>query len=113
MGQGLFDRVASIWRQLIEGYGMRLQMEDIVAEGDLVAVRYTETGTFNAAAFGREPTGKSSARGDGVVRDSRWKDRETLGSQGRRLASASTWGSRALVRAWHAPRLPTRRRVSD
>ena len=59
MGQGLFDRVASIWRQLIEGYGMRLHMEDIVAEGDLVAVRYTETGTFKAAAFGREPTGKS------------------------------------------------------
>jgi hypothetical protein len=98
MGQGLFDRVASIWRQLIEGYGMRLHMEDIVAEGDLVAVRYRETGTFKAAAFGREPTGKSyqlvamelfEIRGGKIAR--RWGARDAA-------RSASTWGSRALVR---------------
>jgi len=51
--------VEPIWRQLIDGYGMQLRIEDIVAEGDLVAVRYTETGTFRAPAFGNDPTGKS------------------------------------------------------
>jgi len=59
MGKGLFDKVEPIWRQLIEGYGMRLRIEEMVAEGDKVAVRYTETGTFKAPAFGHEPTGKS------------------------------------------------------
>src|SRR6476661_7242849 len=59
MGKGLFDRVEPIWRQLIEGYGMQLRIEEMVAEGDKVAVRYTETGTFEAPAFGHEPTGKS------------------------------------------------------
>ena len=38
---------------------MQLQIEEIIAEGELVAVRYTETGIFKAAAFGQEPTGKS------------------------------------------------------
>jgi predicted ester cyclase len=31
----------------------------MVAEGNKVAVRYTETGTFKAPAFGHQPTGKS------------------------------------------------------
>jgi steroid delta-isomerase-like uncharacterized protein len=59
MGKGLFDRVEPVWRQLIEGYGMQLQIEELVAEGNKVAVRYTETGTFKAPAFGHQPTGRS------------------------------------------------------
>ncbi|NCT66709.1 MAG: ester cyclase [Rhodanobacteraceae bacterium] len=59
MGQGLFDRVEPVWRQLIEGYGMQLRIEELVAEGHRVAARYVETGTFTRPAFGREPTGKS------------------------------------------------------
>lgn len=59
MGHGIFERVEPIWRQLIEGYGMQLRIEDLVAEGNLVSARYTETGTFKAPAFGNEPTGKS------------------------------------------------------
>ncbi|MNR24002.1 SnoaL-like polyketide cyclase [compost metagenome] len=59
MGQGLFERIAPVWRQLIEGYGMQLRVESLIAEGDIVAARYTETGTFLAPAFGREPTGRS------------------------------------------------------
>ena len=58
-GKGIFQKIAPIWRQLIEGYGMQLKIESIVAEGNLVAVRYTETGTFRAPAFGHQPTGKS------------------------------------------------------
>jgi len=59
MGKGLFAKVEPIWRQLIEGYGMQLSIQELVAEGAVVAARYIETGTFRAAAFGHEPTGKS------------------------------------------------------
>lgn len=59
MGHGIFELIEPGWRQLIEGYGMQLHIEDIVAEGNLVSVRYTETGTFKARAFGHPPTGKS------------------------------------------------------
>jgi steroid delta-isomerase-like uncharacterized protein len=59
LGQGIFERVAPVWRQLIEGYGIQLRIEEMIAEGNRVAVRYTETGTFTRPAFGKEPTGKS------------------------------------------------------
>jgi steroid delta-isomerase-like uncharacterized protein len=59
MGEGLFERIEPVWRQLIEGYGMQLQVEELVAEGHLVAARFTETGTFKRPAFGHEPTGQS------------------------------------------------------
>jgi steroid delta-isomerase-like uncharacterized protein len=59
MGRGLFEKVEPVWRQLIEGYGMQLSIQDLVAEGNVVAARYVETGTFVAPAFGMQPTGKS------------------------------------------------------
>jgi steroid delta-isomerase-like uncharacterized protein len=59
MGRGVFDRVEPIWRQLIEGYRMQLRIEDLVAEGDCVCARFTETGTFTAPAFGHAPTGRT------------------------------------------------------
>ena len=59
MGKGLFDKIEPVWRQLIEGYGVQLHIEELVAEGNLVAARYTEIGTFKAPAFGNEPTGRS------------------------------------------------------
>jgi steroid delta-isomerase-like uncharacterized protein len=59
LGKGTFDRIAPIWRQLIEGYGMQLEIQELVAEGGTVAARYVERGTFRAPAFGMEPTGKS------------------------------------------------------
>jgi len=59
LGQGTFERVEPIWRQLIEGYGMQLTIEELIAEGPVVAARYRETGTFRAPAFGQEPTGRS------------------------------------------------------
>lgn len=59
MGKGLFDTISPVWQQLIEGYNMQLRIEGMVAEGNTVAVRYTETGTFTRLAFGHEPTGKS------------------------------------------------------
>lgn len=59
LGKGVFEKIEPIWRQLIEGYGMQLTIEELIAEGNVVAARYTESGTFRAPAFGRQPTGKS------------------------------------------------------
>lgn len=59
LGKGQFEKIAPIWRQLIEGYAMQLNVQSMIAEGNTVAVRYIETGTFDAPAFGVEPTGKS------------------------------------------------------
>lgn len=59
LGRGVFEKIEPIWRQLIEGYGMQLDIKSLIAEGNVVAARYTETGTFKAPAFGREPTGRS------------------------------------------------------
>ncbi len=59
MGKGLFEKVEPVWRQLIEGYGLQLKIEGLIAEGNVVAVRYLERGTFRAPAFGKQPTGKS------------------------------------------------------
>ena len=36
-----------------------LTVEEIIAEGDTVAVRYTERGAFVGSFRGQEPTGKS------------------------------------------------------
>lgn len=58
-GKGTLDRVEHVWRQLIEGYGIQLAIQGLVAEGNVVAARYVETGTFRAPAFGHQPTGKS------------------------------------------------------
>jgi steroid delta-isomerase-like uncharacterized protein len=58
-GKATLERAESVWRQLIDGYGMQLEIKELIAQGDLVAARYLETGTFRAPAFGHEPTGKS------------------------------------------------------
>jgi len=58
-GKGIFEKIRPIWKQLIEGFGMQLKVEGIVSEGNIVAVRYIETGVFKQPAFGHEPTGKS------------------------------------------------------
>jgi predicted ester cyclase len=59
MGKGLFEKIEPVWRQLIEGYGIKLRIEGLIAEGNIVAARYIESGTFQAPAFGNQPTGKS------------------------------------------------------
>jgi len=58
-GKGLFEKISPVWRQLMEGYRMQLKVQGMVAEGNTVAVRYIETGTFLAPAFGQAPTGRS------------------------------------------------------
>lgn len=58
-GKAQIEKARMVWRQLIEGLGMQLTIEEIIAEGDLVAVRYTERGTFHGKFFEHTPTGKS------------------------------------------------------
>jgi steroid delta-isomerase-like uncharacterized protein len=91
MGRGMFDKVEPVWRQLIEGYGMQLRIEGLIAEGNIVAARYVESGTSCAKAFGAEPTGKSYTLiamewfeiGDGRIKR-RWGARDSA-SQARQL----------------------------
>lgn len=59
LGWGTLDVVEPIWRMLHESLAIELTIESIIAEGDLVAVRYSERGTFRAPFLGHEPTGKS------------------------------------------------------
>lgn len=61
-GKGLFEKIEPIWRQLIEGYTMQLDIQSLVAEGNVVAARHVESGSFLAPAFGHQPTGKSYER---------------------------------------------------
>ncbi len=47
-GKGLFEKIPPIWQQLIEGFGMQLEIQSMIAEGNIVAVRYIERGLFKA-----------------------------------------------------------------
>lgn len=59
LGWGKVDEVMPIWKALVEGLAIELTIEDLVAEGDIVAVRYTERGTSKAPFFDKPATGKS------------------------------------------------------
>jgi predicted ester cyclase len=59
LGRGGFEVVVPIWRALHEAFGMQLEIEELIAEGDLVAARFIESGTFRAAFRGTPPTGKN------------------------------------------------------
>lgn len=59
LGTGPFDTVLPIWRELWNGLQMKLIIEEIITEGDVVAVRFSERGRFVAPFRGIEPTGKT------------------------------------------------------
>lgn len=59
LGWGGLDVVAPIWRELHEAFKIELTAEQLVAEDDLVAVRYVERGTFVGPFRGQPPTGTS------------------------------------------------------
>ena len=59
LGWGGMDVVRPVWRELVERLQMKLHVESIVAEGDVVAVRYTERGTSAKSFRGQGPTGNS------------------------------------------------------
>jgi steroid delta-isomerase-like uncharacterized protein len=58
LGWGKMDEIIPIWKELHEAFAIELTLEEIIAEGDAVAVRYSERGEFRAAFRGNAPTGK-------------------------------------------------------
>ena len=58
LGWGGMDVVVPIWEELHAAFGITLQVEDIIAEGDIVAVRLIERGASLGAFRGQGPTGK-------------------------------------------------------
>lgn len=91
LGQGQIETVLPIWRALVESFAIELTIEEMIAEGDRVAVRYTERGTFRGPFFGHLPTGRSFELvamewfvvRDGTIR-ARWGARDAL-SQARQI----------------------------
>ena len=59
LGKGTFERIGPVWKNLMEGYNMQLEVQELVAQGNTVAARYIERGTFTKPAFGVDPTFKS------------------------------------------------------
>lgn len=59
LGWGNLDVVVPVWQELHNAFAITLQVEAMIAEGDTVAVRYTERGTSVGAFRGQEATGKS------------------------------------------------------
>ena len=59
LGWGGLDVVEPIWRDLHAAFSIELTAEQMIAEDDRVAVRYTERGTFVAPFRGQPPTGTS------------------------------------------------------
>ncbi|MEW6130799.1 MAG: ester cyclase [Acidobacteriota bacterium] len=59
LGWGGMDVVVPIWQELHAAFNIQLQVDAIIGEGDTVAARYTERGTFNQAFRGNQPTGKA------------------------------------------------------
>lgn len=57
LGWGGMDVVVPIWRDLHSAFAPQLTIEEMVADGDRVAARYTERGRFGGAFRGRAPTG--------------------------------------------------------
>ena len=59
LGWGNLVKARTIWEQLVACFQMNLSVESMAAEGEIVAVRYTERGKFVAPFRGIEPTGKA------------------------------------------------------
>jgi steroid delta-isomerase-like uncharacterized protein len=59
LGQGGLDKARPIWQELIECFNLTLQVESLVAEGDVVAARYIERGTSVRSFRGGPVTGQA------------------------------------------------------
>ena len=59
LGWGGLDQVVPIWREIRAAFDIQLQVESMIAEDDIVAVRYVERGTSVGSFRGGPVTGKS------------------------------------------------------
>ena len=91
LGWGSLDEVLPGWYDLHHGLSVKLQIDDMIGEGDVVAVRYRESGAFVGPYHGQMPTERSYELvaiewfevKDGKIRR-RWGARDSL-SQARQL----------------------------
>lgn len=59
-GAGGLEFALPIWKQLYAGLNMRLEVQEMIAEGDSVAVRYREHGRWTGPFLDfTEPTGRA------------------------------------------------------
>ena len=56
-GPDFFKQTIGMWRSAFSDWHMTI--EDLVGEGDLVANRFTTTGTHTGPMFGFQPTGRT------------------------------------------------------
>jgi steroid delta-isomerase-like uncharacterized protein len=59
LARGGLEKAIPNWEQLIHCFRINLSVDAMVTEGDSVAVRFTERGTFSSSFQGIPPTGKS------------------------------------------------------
>jgi steroid delta-isomerase-like uncharacterized protein len=59
LGWGDLDKALLVWQELHESFAINLQVEDMIAEGERVAVRYIERGTSVKPFRGHPATNKS------------------------------------------------------
>lgn len=59
VGKGSVDFAMPVWKDLHGALEMRLDVEEMIEEGDVVAVRFKETGTSVAPFRGFPATGKT------------------------------------------------------
>lgn len=59
-GEGSVDYAMPVWQQLHSGLNMRLEVQSMVAEANVVAVRFIERGSWTGPFLGfTAPTGKA------------------------------------------------------
>ena len=58
LGWGTLDQVAPIWREIKAAFDIQLHVDAMIAEDNIVAVRYTERGTSAGSFRGGPVTGK-------------------------------------------------------
>jgi steroid delta-isomerase-like uncharacterized protein len=59
LGWGDMNVVIPIWKEIRNAFNIQLNIESIIAEGNMVAVRYVESGTSVGPFRGSPVTGKS------------------------------------------------------
>jgi steroid delta-isomerase-like uncharacterized protein len=59
LGWGAIDEVIPIWREIKAAFDIQLQIESLIVEDDIVAVRYVERGTSVGSFRGGPVTEKS------------------------------------------------------
>jgi steroid delta-isomerase-like uncharacterized protein len=59
LGSANVDKAMLVWQELHDAFNVQLTVEEMIAEGDTVAVRYIERGIFIGSFRGQPATGKS------------------------------------------------------